>query len=205
MSVEDALTHYDVSATPYSQRMENVYSRGRAVALLKAVLGRLTIQDSRGNILEGWSELFIPMLAHLVVALRTYYQMAFEDREDDDGDNSDDEDELVDFIIPPLALFEHQLEWTEHRWPELAAAVKELSTDNYDSSCLLAWDFPSITITAVAPLVPSGELLFGSGSVIQLTVLSPTYTSGIDAVGNAHGGRDVFASVLEVYLNPGQA
>ncbi|RXW11431.1 hypothetical protein EST38_g14424 [Candolleomyces aberdarensis] len=155
ISADEALSEYDVSAATYSMRMENVYSRGRAIGLLKAVFARVTIQDSEGNAVEGWSELFIPMLAQLIVALRNYYQMAFENAEGDEGSDTTDEDcqqrddDLVDFTIPPSSLFYRQLEWTSSRWPELQAAVDRLSLDD-DNSSFLAWDFPQITITAVS-------------------------------------------------------
>ncbi|RXW19485.1 hypothetical protein EST38_g6372 [Candolleomyces aberdarensis] len=178
ISIDDALSLYDISAATYAMRMENIYSRGRGISLLKAVFGRITIQDRDGKVVDGWSALFIPMLAHLIVALQRYYQMTFEQVGDGEGDNraepmeQDDrsdaeedlreggeekehEDEFDDVAIPPQTLFYRQLQWSSSRWPELQAAVDELTLETTN---FLAWEFPPITITAVSPFAPSSPL-----------------------------------------------
>lgn len=156
ISIDDALSLYDISATPYGSRMENIYSRGRAISLLKSILGRSTIHDEHGNKVDGWGELFIPMLAHLIAALRRYYETAFLQVQDDDDDSG--AEEYDDFIVPPEDLFNHQLQWSTSRWPELQAAVKNSTSQDYDSKCL-AWDFPKVTITVDLP-TPSREAPF---------------------------------------------
>ena len=131
--------------------MENIYGRGRAIAMLKAVLGRVTIQDREGKTLDGWDELFIPMLAWLIVALRGYYKAAFGQLDQDDESEAEEDlqeqqcAEHNDFDIPPEILFDRQLEWSSSRWPELQAEVNRLTAQD-ESSEFLAWDFPHITV-----------------------------------------------------------
>ncbi|RXW12837.1 hypothetical protein EST38_g13015 [Candolleomyces aberdarensis] len=87
ISIDDALSLYDVSSVAYSSRMENIYSRGRAISVLKATLGRVTTQGEDGKTVDGWNDLFVPMLAWLLVALQGYYNMAFDQAEDTSIEN----------------------------------------------------------------------------------------------------------------------
>lgn len=188
ISIDDALSLYDISAATYASRMENIYSRGRAIALLKAVLGQVTIQDRDGKIVDGWGELFIPMLAQLIVALRGYYETAFEqvedDEDDEDGEDAEgvDEDgepdaeglreqqdsEHDDFFVPSKDLFHRQLQWVSSRWPELQAAVDGKLASEDDNNEFLAWDFPQITVM-VLPFAPSRKKFFSpAGLYLQL-------------------------------------
>ncbi|RXW15232.1 hypothetical protein EST38_g10618 [Candolleomyces aberdarensis] len=185
ISTGDALSLYDISAATYASRMENIYSRGRAIALLKAVLGRVTIQERGGKAVDGWGELFIPMLAQLIVALRGYYETAFErveggeDDEDAEGVDEDGEpdaeglqeqlgSEQDDFFIPSKVLFHRQLQWVSSRWPELQAAVDKKLASEDDDNEFLAWDFPQITVL-VSPFTPSRKKSFSpAGLYLQL-------------------------------------
>jgi hypothetical protein len=183
-SIDDALLLYDISAATYGSRMENIYSRGRAISVLKSILGRVTIHDVDGNTVDSWGKLFIPMLAHLIAALQRYYEAAFMQVEgggDDDTDKGADQDdgsgadeeqggaEHDDYIIPLKILFDRQLEWSTSRWPELEAAVKESTSENYDSECL-AWDFPKVTITVNPPTSSRKMPSLNTSVLLQLMI-----------------------------------
>lgn len=184
ISIDDALSLYDISAATYGSRMENIYSRGRAISVLKSILGRVTIHDVDGNTVDGWGKLFIPMLAHLIAALQRYYEMAFMQVEgggDDDMDKGADQDngsdadeeqrcaEYDNFTVPLKILFDRQLEWSTSRWPELQAAVKESTSENYDSE-YLAWDFPKVTIAVNPPTSSRKKPFLNTSILLQLMI-----------------------------------
>ncbi|KAJ2923291.1 hypothetical protein H1R20_g13803, partial [Candolleomyces eurysporus] len=155
MTVEEALELYNVSATPYASRLENIFSRGRACALLKTVFNRVILTNDNGEHLDGWKDLFILMLTWLVAAIQEYSQQAFaqgcQDNKDYEDHDSSGEDEAVDEQRAEdhhrlRALFDRQMEWTSRRWDELQEAVNRLTAAGSVKPNLLEWDMPQFTV-----------------------------------------------------------
>ena len=119
VSIDDALSLYDISASPHGSCMENIYGRGRAVALLKATFYKMTLTNSDGQQLDGWDDLFIPMLSQLIVGLQAYYDAAFQGQEDSDDEEEGQAKTYSDFDVPSCDLFPQQLQWSAFCWPEL--------------------------------------------------------------------------------------
>ena len=195
VSIDDALSLYDVSAATYAARMENIYSRGRAAALLTSVLGQVRIQDGDGKVVDGLSEVFIPMLAQLIVGMQGYYTAAFKQLEEDEDAECEDEDKDEDdgqqdaehneCIVPPKTLFQRQLLWSSSRWPGLQAEVNEKLASEDSNNEFLAFDFPQVTVTAVSPPTPPGKncFLILAFTRISFTLNSCASESGSDALG----------------------
>ncbi|RXW25757.1 hypothetical protein EST38_g5 [Candolleomyces aberdarensis] len=156
INVDKALDQYDVSAVPYASRLENIFSRGRACVLLKAVFSRVIIKNDNGEHLDGWNDLFIPMLAWLIVAIQEYSRRAFAkkcqgDKDDDEecdhsGENNVADDQWTKGDHMLRRLLSRQMEWTSRRWNELQEEVNRLAADGSVKPELLEWDMPRFTI-----------------------------------------------------------
>jgi hypothetical protein len=133
-SPEDALDLHDVSATSQKDRIETVYARGRAVAVLRAVFTRIQLEDSEGNSIDPWRALYLTTLAWMIDALQDYRTRssqanvsgASESDEELSEEDSDDDDQVMD-SFPPKELFERQIGWSAEHWADLqpiAATIK---------------------------------------------------------------------------------
>ena len=157
MTEEDALEEFDVSAAPYTSRLENIFGRGRACILLKAVFSRVVLTNDKGEHLDGWNDLFIPMLAWLIAALQGYSRQAFAKKHRDDKDEGEEydssgenepeaaDDKWTEDDRKFQTLFNRQIEWTSCRWNELQEAVKRLANESVQPD-LLEWDMPYFTV-----------------------------------------------------------
>jgi hypothetical protein len=119
VSATSALSNFDFSAMTHELRVQNVYSRGRMVSLLKFHISkRYLLRDATGNNLDPWNDVFIPTLAHFITALTSYHAHTF----------------TLKYIkqlaqkgephpVPP-ALFNAQIRSSARHWNGLDAAVR---------------------------------------------------------------------------------
>ena len=182
MTVEDALEDFDVSATSYASRLENIFARGRACVLLKAVFSRVILMNDSGERVDGWNDLFIPKLAWLLVALQEYSRQALARKHQDDQDDDEEYDGSGEGDVADSqwvgddtrfhALFNRQIEWTSSRWNELQEAVNRLATSKGVKPDLLEWDMPHFTVAEESDPGKSGMALrFIGPSLLMLNLI----------------------------------
>lgn len=121
-----ALIDFDFSEMSHELRLECIYCRGRMVSLLRDhVFRKYRIRDANGDIMDPWSQLFIPTLAHLICALKAYFTTAF-----DGGYSRGRKAKSTKSVIAAESLagtyFKVQLKSTSRRWEELDLAVKAM-------------------------------------------------------------------------------
>lgn len=130
ISGEEALDAYDISRVPHSEREGNVYSRGRAISLLKTCFSDIVVKDARGKVRDAWSFLWIPTFARFLHGLRTYYEKSSAASAAMGGEDT----------LPGFARFEKQLQWSAARWEECRDMLESLHVNSADGSSLFPWD-----------------------------------------------------------------
>lgn len=118
-----ALADFDISEMSHELRLQCIYSRGRMVYLLRDFLFRkYRLRDRNGQIMDPWCQIFIPTLAHLITALKTYSTGVFEDGYAGSGKRKAKGKKSPQSFTRQLVNV--QLKSSSRRWDELDAAVK---------------------------------------------------------------------------------
>lgn len=152
MGPAEALELCDVSAVSHSVRVQRVYSRGRMEETVKAVSTQMGVFYEDGTTVDVWHDLYVPMQAWFICALKDYYKRSalinIDDSLFDHGDSNASGEGSADPHLnfpPPKDLFERQLEWSTEKWDELRSAVQALEGQNKDVDNLL-WTPPTVRI-----------------------------------------------------------
>lgn len=74
-----ALEQGDISQQSYGQRIQHVYARGRAAAIMDALAKAWCFESPEGAILNLWEDIYLPTVTHVIRAFQAYLKKSRKD------------------------------------------------------------------------------------------------------------------------------